>query len=226
MQYDFSRTNSTRGTSQAVGDTKANLDGSNCHVSEMTGNRQFSENNNGEIISVAVLSKTGKPLAPCHPARARELVRKKRAVGKFKKGIFYIQMLDREDGVVQDLSLGVDRGSKREGYSVLSEKRIMLNIQTEAITWVKRRIKQKRMMRKNRRQRKTPCRMNKFKRYGKNQRKTTKTWMPPSTKARWDWTLRIIKTICSLYPISDIIVEDIKAKTKKNDENTISYRWV
>lgn len=38
--------------------------------------------------------------------------------------------------------------------------------------------------------------------------------MPPSTKARWQWKLRILNWLKKLFPITYIIVEDIKAPTK------------
>ena len=55
---------------------------------------------------VPVVGKTGKALMPCHPARARELVKKGRAIKRFNRGIFYIQLLDREDGEVQEVACG------------------------------------------------------------------------------------------------------------------------
>ena len=39
--------------------------------------------------------------------------------------------------------------------------------------------------------------------------------LPPSTKARWQWKLRIVDQLVKVFPITDIVVEDIKAKTKK-----------
>src|SRR5690606_41228753 len=69
---------------------------------------------------VAVVSKTDKPLMPCHPARARELIRKGRAVRRFREGFCYIQLLAREDGQVQPVACGIDPGSKWEGFSVTS----------------------------------------------------------------------------------------------------------
>jgi hypothetical protein len=65
---------------------------------------------------VPVVSTTGKPLMPCPPARARELVRKGKALRRFKAGIFYIQLTQREEGELQKLALGVDPGSKKEGF--------------------------------------------------------------------------------------------------------------
>jgi len=84
---------------------------------------------------VPVVSNTGKPLMPCHAARARQLVRKGRTVLRFNKGIFYIQLLDRADGEVQPITVGVDPGSKREGFTVKSAAHTYLNVQAEAVDW-------------------------------------------------------------------------------------------
>jgi len=69
-----------------------------------------------------------------HPARARELVRKGRALRRFNKGIFYIKLLDRVGGDVQDIAVGIDPGSKKEGFTVKSEAHTYLNIQADAVT--------------------------------------------------------------------------------------------
>lgn len=143
---------------------------------------------------------------PCCPARARELVRKGRAVRRFKDGLFYIELLDREDGETQQLALGVDPGSKREGFTVQSGRKTLANILADARTGVKEAVAQRRDMRRGRRFRKTPCRQNRSNR--------SRSPFPPSTKARWQWKLRVIKTLGALYPITDIVVEDIRAVTK------------
>ena len=66
------------------------------------------------MLYVPVVSKTGRPLMPCHPARARELVRKGKAVRRFNRGLFYIQLTGREDGDKQPIAVGIDPGSKKE----------------------------------------------------------------------------------------------------------------
>ena len=159
------------------------------------------------MLRVPVVGSTGKPLMPCHPARCRELVRKGRAVRRFNKGIFYIKLLDREDGELQEVAVGIDPGSKKEALTVKSMAHTYLNIQVDAITWVSRRIEQRRTMRRNRRSRNCPhraCRSNR-----------SIGGIPPSTRARWDWKLRICKWLSKLYPITKFIVEDIKARTRK-----------
>ena len=65
---------------------------------------------------------------PCHPARARELVRKGKALRRFNRGIFYLQLLERKEGKVQSVAVGIDPGSKKEGLTVKSESHTFLNI--------------------------------------------------------------------------------------------------
>ena len=157
---------------------------------------------------VPVVSKTGKPLMPCHPARVRELVRAGRAMRRFNRGIFYIQLLDREDGDTQEVVVGVDPGSKKEGFTVKSEAHTYLNVQADAVTWVGKQVEQRRRMRRGRRYRQTP--------YRRNRSNRAQGGIPPSTRARWWWKLRILNWLAKLYPITHVVVEDIKARTWKN----------
>ena len=112
-----------------------------------------------------------------------------------------------------DIAVGIDPGSKKEAFSVKSavetsrrDVSTYLNLQTDAITWVSDSVKTCREMRRGRRYRKTPCRANR-------QNRSLGT-LPPSTKARWAWKLRVASWLSQLYPISVFMVEDIKAKTK------------
>lgn len=155
---------------------------------------------------VPVVGKTGKPLMPCHPARARQMVRKGRARRRFNRGIFYIQLLDREDGAVQKVVVGVDPGARKEAYTVKSRAHTYLNVQADAVTWVKKRVEQRRMMRRHRRQRRTPCRQ--------PRKNRSRGGIPPSTRARWAWRLRVLHWLSAVYPVSTVIVEDIRARTR------------
>lgn len=146
---------------------------------------------------------------PCHPARARQLVKKGRAIRGFDRGLFYIQLLDREDGDLQPIVVGIDPGSKKEALAVKSQKRTLLNIQADAVTWVKDAEKTSTTMRRSRRNRKTPyreCRPN---------RQQGRIPLPPSTKARWQWKLRLCRWLARYYPITTFVIEDVKAETRK-----------
>jgi len=159
---------------------------------------------------VPVISKTGKQLMPCHPARARKLVRKGLARRRFKAGIFYIQLTQRIDGETQDIAVGIDPGSKREAFTVKSESHTYINILSNAVTWVKDSMEVRKNMRRTRRSRNTPyrkCRCN---------RSVSEDRLSPSTKARWQAKLRILDILLKIYPIKFVVVEDVKAKSWKN----------
>jgi len=159
---------------------------------------------------VAVISSTDKPLMPCHPARARELMRKRRAVKRFNRGACSIRLLDRADGETQEIAAGVDPGSKKEAITLKSESHTYLNIQMGAKDWVKKKMETRRNMRTARRFRKTPyrkCRRNRGQLKNKDR-------IPRSTRARWNWKLQVLRWLCKLYPIQTFVVEDIKAKTR------------
>ena len=155
---------------------------------------------------VPVISSTKKPLMPCHPARARELVRRGRAKRRFNKGMFYIQLVDLADGDTQPIVVGIDPGSKKEGLTVKSKVHTFLNIQADAVTWVSKRVETRHMMRRNRRNRNCPHRA--------NRRNRTRGGIAPSTKARWQWKLRLVNWLKIVYTITNFVVEDIRAQTK------------
>jgi hypothetical protein len=111
------------------------------------------------------------------------------------------------------VNLGVDPGSKKEGISVTTQTKTIINIQLDAVTWVKDALESRRNARKARRFRNTPCRKNKY------LNTSTKEWLPPSTKARWQLKLNFIRSLIKIFPISTCVIEDIKAKTKPDKKN-------
>ena len=155
---------------------------------------------------VPVVSSTGKPLMPCHAARCRQLVRRGKGIKKWRKGLMFLQLTERADGVVQEVVLGVDPGSKKEAFTIKSENHTFVNLQADAVTHVKDAVKTRREMRRGRRFRKTPCRA--------SRKNRERGGLVPSTKARWQWKLRVCRWLMQLYPIACFVVEDIKAATK------------
>lgn len=157
------------------------------------------------MLYVPVISSTGDPLMPCHPARARALVRAGKAVRRFDRGLFYLRLTQRSAGAVQPLAVGIDPGSKKEALTVKSAAHTYLNVQADAVTWVRQAVRIRREMRRARRFRKTPCRANR-----QNRRRGG---LPPSTRARWQWKLRLTRWLARLYPVTSFVVEDVQAKT-------------
>ncbi len=155
---------------------------------------------------VPVVDIQNKPLMPCSEKRARQMIQSRKATPFWKKSIFCIRLNSEPSGRnLQKIAVGIDPGSKKEAFTVKSENHTYLNINADAITHVKDAVEVRRNMRKSRRFRKTPCRKNRYNR--------SKGGLSPSTKARWQWKLRIIHQLSKIYPIKHIVVEDIKAKT-------------
>ena len=145
---------------------------------------------------------------PTSPSRARKWIKSREATPFFKRGIFCVRLNRKpSDFVKQEIAVGIDPGSKKEGFTVKSAAHTFLNIQADAVTWVKDAVETRRNMRRTRRNRKTPCR--------KNRENRSRGCLPPSTKARWQWKLRIVTQLRKVFPITAFVVEDIKARTIK-----------
>ena len=71
---------------------------------------------------VYVLNKDKKPLMPCKPSKARKLLKNKKAKVVNRKP-FTIQLLYWSTGYKQDISLGVDTGSKFVGLSATTTQK-------------------------------------------------------------------------------------------------------
>ena len=166
------------------------------------------------MLYVPVVSSTGKPLMPCHPARARQLVRKGKAIRRFDRGLFYIKLTEREDGEIQSIAVGIDPGSKKEAYTVKSAAHTYLNIQADTVNWVSKSEEVSTTARRNRRQRKCP-----YRKCRPHLKRRRDSFLPPSTRARWGWKLRICTWLFRYFPIEKFIVEDVCAVTKKGKGN-------
>ena len=72
-------------------------------------------------MRVFVLNKLGKPLMPCSPAKARLLLKEKKAI-VVRRTPFTIQLTIATGETKQPVSLGVDAGYKHVGLSASTEK--------------------------------------------------------------------------------------------------------
>lgn len=162
---------------------------------------------------VPVVSSTGKPLMPCSPKRARKLMKSGKAVPRHLKGLFYIKLTDRSDGSTQPVAVGIDPGSSFEGYTVKSATRTFLNVNSQAADGrgIKKAMEARSNSRRARRQRKNPYRANKM------NRSRSKLWVPPSTKARWQLKLNILTWFARLYPVTNVVVEDVNVTTEEGN---------
>ena len=163
----------------------------------------------GNHLRVPVKALDGDPLMPCCPKRARKLIERREATPYWSHGVFCIR-LNREPSArnKQAVVVGVDPGSKREGFSARSAAHDLLNVDAEAKDWVGAKLEKRRILRRNRRSRKTPCRCPKRSRKNHDR-------VPAGTRARWEWKLRVLEWLATLYPITDVVVENVAAAPRK-----------
>jgi len=156
-----------------------------------------------------VVNVQGIPLMPCTPPKARALLKAGKARPKRNKlGLFYIQLTYAQESSNQPLVVGIDPGSKFEGFSVVGRRETVCNLMVEAPDHVKGAVETRRMMRRARRSRRwrRPCRsQNRLSGYKR---------IPPSTRCRWEAKARIVQHLLSILPLTDASVEDVQAETR------------
>ena len=158
------------------------------------------------MLFVPVVSSSGKPLMPCHPAQGKGVGPKGKAIRHLIAVFSSFGLPNDPMACTQDVAVGIDPGSKKEGLTVKSASHTYLNIQADAVTHVKEAKADQSASRRSRRTGETPCRQPRSNR--------ARGGLPPSTKARWQWKLRLLNWLRRLFPISQVVVEDIKAQTQ------------
>jgi len=173
----------------------------------------------GKTERIPVIAADGTPLMPCTAAKAKRLIKNGQARYSWNKlGLFFIKLnyVPREVAI-QPLVLGIDPGSRFEGYSVSGTEDNLANLMVETKTWIKKAVKVRREMRRTRRFRNTRRRKNKANRLkGKH--------IAPSTRARAEARVEIARQIGKLIPFKTVVVEDVKAATRKGKSRR-TKRW-
>lgn len=150
---------------------------------------------------VPVVDQQQQPLMPTTPARARRWIKTGRATAFWKGGIFCVRInVEPSAREIQPIAIGIDPEGKQEGSSGISAAHTYLNIQAEEYSTRARRT---------RRGRKTPCRQPRQNRCHSTRKR------PPSTRARWQWKVRLARFLCSLFPVSVIVLKNSAAQTSK-----------
>lgn len=161
-----------------------------------------------------VLSSTKKPLMPCTPKRARLLLERGKAA-VFRIYPFTIILKEREDGETQPVEFKVDPGSKTTGLAVVAQgktgKKVVAgsNIQHRGQA-IKKRLEQRRGVRRSRRNRHVRHRKPRF-----QNRCRKACWLPPSLMSRVHNVETWAKRIQKLCPISTCTVETVRFDMQK-----------
>lgn len=153
---------------------------------------------------VYVIDINGKAMMPTERhGKVRRLLRDGRAV-VVRRVPFTIQLLYEVPGHVQDVTLGVDAGSKTVGLSASSETKELYRSEVTLRNDIVNLISTRKEARRSRRNRKTRYRKARF----NNRISAKKTgWLAPSVKQKVDSHIRMIGMVCSILPIKNIVVE-------------------
>ncbi|SIO86444.1 RNA-guided endonuclease IscB [Nocardiopsis sp. JB363] len=164
--------------------------------------------------SVFVLDKNQVPLQPCHPARARKLLSKGRAVVA-RHTPFTIRLKDRtiDTSVVDGVQVGIDPGSKHTGIAVFThqagERRGRYGIQLDHRgAQIRKKMGQRSAYRRGRRSRNLRHRAPRF-----ANRSRPEGWLPPSLRHRVETTTAWVDRLTRWAPVRAVHVERVAFDT-------------
>ena len=160
---------------------------------------------------VYVLNRYGKPLMPTtRYGRVRRLLGKCHAVVVDYRP-FTIQLVYDTPNCVQEVSLGVDAGTKHVGFSATTKKKVLFEAELLLRSDIVEKLSTRREFRRTRRNRKTRYRKARF----LNRIGTKKPgWLAPSVRQKVNTHIHWILKICKFLPIKKITVETAQFDTQ------------
>jgi hypothetical protein len=159
------------------------------------------------VNRIFVLSYIGKPLTPCKSSKARKLLLGGVARVVWNKfGEFGIQMLIPTRSETPKTVLGIDNGTKFEGYSLISGNLNLLNVMwlLPSKQKIVRKMEERKQLRRARRQRN--CR----RREARFENRKREGFIAPSQLVLINSRLKAINEFFKCYPINKVAIEDIK----------------
>lgn len=162
---------------------------------------------------VAVLDTKKNILAPCHPARAKELLDKGKAAvyRRYPFTIILKRAIPESEIKLPSLRLKIDPGSRTTGLAILNNTEVIWAAElTHRGLQIKSDLDSRRAIRKNRRSRKTRYRKPRF-----NNRKRPEGWLPPSLKSRVYNIQTWARKLRGCYSITDISMELVRFDMQK-----------
>ena len=165
---------------------------------------------------VYVISKNGQPLMPTeNHAKVRVLLKSKKAK-VIKTCPFTIQLAYDSTHYTQEITLGVDSGSKHIGLSATTKSKVLFESDVELRNDIVKLLSTRRQNRRARRSRKTRYRKIRF-----DNRRRKEGWLAPSIQNKVDSHLTVIRKVHEILPVTKIIVEVASFDIQKIKNPTI-----
>lgn len=153
---------------------------------------------------VYVLNKNGQPLMPTNRhGKVRKLLKINKAK-VIKRCPFTIQLLYNTTNCIQNITLGVDAGSKHIGLSATTKDKVLFEADVELRNDITKLLEARRKFRHSRRNRKTRYRKRRF-----NNRVSSKHkgWLAPSIEHKIQTHFAMVEKVHKMLPITKIVVE-------------------
>jgi 5-methylcytosine-specific restriction endonuclease McrA len=168
---------------------------------------------------VFVLDTDKRPMTPCSPARARQLMKQGKAAVYRRFPFILILKEAKPDAVVKPLTVKLDPGAKVTGIAITdTEHRVLFAAELEHRgRAIKDALESRRSLRRGRRNRKTRYRAARF-----DNRRRPEGWLPPSLQHRVDATMTWVKRFQRWVPTEEIAVERVKFDMQKMQNPEIS----
>jgi 5-methylcytosine-specific restriction endonuclease McrA len=170
---------------------------------------------------VLVVDAQQPPLMPCHPTRARHLLRQGRAA-VYRRCPFTIILVDRVGGDVQPTQVKIDPGSRTTGLALVVEGQ-----HGKRVVWaadlhhrghiVHQKIVSRAQLRRSRRSRKLRYRPPRF-----DNLRRPEVWLPPSLRSRLANIQTWITRLYRFAPVDSISLELVKFDTQALENPEIS----
>lgn len=170
---------------------------------------------------VLVLDKKKQPLMPCHPARARALLKAGKAA-VFRRFPFTLILKEREGGATQHITAKSDPGSKTTGLALVAAfKRGLTVIWAAELAHrghaIHLALEKRSNLRHSRRNRKTRHRAPRY-----DHRARAKGWLPPSVEHRVLTVVTWFKRLLRWVPVTDISMEHVRFDMQAMENPEIS----
>lgn len=163
---------------------------------------------------VYVVNQNGHPLMPCKPSKARKVLRDGRAKVTCRSP-FTLQLLWDCEEHVQEVIVGIDKGSHVTGLSCIGKAEILLSGEIHHRLDVKEKMENRRAHRRSRRHRK----WYRPKRFNNRSSSKRRGRLPPSIKTNVEEVIRVIKRLP--LPVSSIVIEDVQVDIARLNNPTL-----
>ena len=168
---------------------------------------------------VYVLSYAGQALMPTENHAKVRVLLKTRKARVIKRCPFTIQLLYKSTTYTQNVTLGIDAGSKHIGVSATTENKVLYESDVTLRNDITKLLSARSELRRSRRNRKTRYRKPRF----MNRTHSKKQgWLAPSIKQKVDSHLMVVNKVCRMLPITKIIVETASFDIQKIKNPDIS----